>query len=84
MDDLNQLFAGYDQSHSLAIDEAAGALADSITGALGDAVADAVADPLVLSVMAADKVDPKGFEAMLRKVAAKLSKRRLHGELCSC
>ena len=85
MDNQMRFLPGYDRSHNPDIDNAADALADSITGALSDAVTDAVSDPLVLSVMAADKLDPHGFEAMLRKMAAKLADRRApHGRLCSC
>ena len=85
MDDQMNFLAGFEQAGNLAIDEAADALADSITGALSDAVSDAVSDPLVLSVMTADKIDPHGFEAMLRKMAAKLAHgRQARGRLCSC
>lgn len=75
-------FASLDQ----ALDIAADAIAESITGALSDSVSEAVADPLVLSMMAADRVDPGAFEAMLRRMAAKLQnrgERGFRGRLCS-
>ncbi|HUZ75829.1 MAG TPA: hypothetical protein VMU87_22810 [Stellaceae bacterium] len=68
-----------------ALDAAADALADSITGALTDAVTEAVSDPLVLTMMAADRIEPTAFEGMLRKMAAKLAGRgAAGGRLCSC
>jgi hypothetical protein len=71
MTDYANPFASLDK----ALDVAAGAFADSITGALSDSVAEAVSDPLVLSVMAADRVDPGAFEQLLRRMASKLANR---------
>jgi hypothetical protein len=82
MTDYTHPFASLDQ----ALDTAAGAIADSITGALSDAVSEVVSDPLVLSMMAADRVDPSAFEAMLRRMAEKLARggeRGFGGRLCS-
>jgi len=73
------VFQPFDQ----AVDRAADSLADSITGAFSDAVSDAVADPLVMAVMAADRVDPSALEAMLRRMAAKLA-RGGKGGSCLC
>ncbi len=68
-----------------ALDAAADALADSITNALTDAVTEAVSDPLVLTMMAADRIEPAAFESMLRRMAAKLAGHGPGGErLCSC
>jgi hypothetical protein len=83
MTDYANPFSSLDQ----ALDAAADAIADSITGALSDSVSEVVSDPLVLSMMAADRVDPSAFEAMLRRMAAKLQNRgdRGFGPLCpSC
>ena len=71
MTDYAKPFASLDR----ALDEAAGAIADSITGALSDSVTEVVSDPLVLSMMAADRVDPSAFEHMLRRMASKLASR---------
>lgn len=38
-------------------------------------VSEALADPIVMALMAADRVDRQGFEALLRRVAASLSRR---------
>ena len=68
-----------------ALDVAADAIADFITSALTDAVTEAVSDPLVLTMMAADRIEPAAFEAMLRKMAAKLAGRGQGGaRLCTC
>jgi len=68
-----------------AVDAAAAGMADSITGALTDSVSEAVSDPLVLAIMSADRVDPSAFEAMLRRMAAKLAAGKLGGgRLCTC
>jgi hypothetical protein len=82
MTDYANPFASLDRS----LDEAAGAIADSITGALSDSVSEVVSDPLVLSMMAADRVDPKAFEQLLRRMAVKLavhSDRGFGGPLCT-
>jgi hypothetical protein len=82
---MDEQFSLSTNDFAQALDVAAGALADSITSALTDAVTEAVSDPLVLTMMAADKVDPAAFESMLRKMAAKLSARGSGGrQLCSC
>ena len=75
----------YTKDFVQSLDVAAAGLADSITGALGDAVTEAVTDPLVLTMMAADRVDPVAFEALLRKMATKLPKMDpATRRLCSC
>jgi hypothetical protein len=80
MTDYAKPFASLDQ----ALDTAAEAIAQSITGALSDSVSEVVSDPLVLSVMAADRVDPGAFEAMLRRMAERLANRgSLRNPLCS-
>jgi len=65
------------------IDRAADSLAQSITGAFSDAVSAAVSDPLIMAVMAADRVDPTALEAMLRRMSAKLTSGS-EGGACLC
>jgi hypothetical protein len=42
-------------------------------------VSEALADPIVQALMAADRVDPKGFEELLRRIAAQLAINRAGG-----
>jgi hypothetical protein len=66
-----------------AFDTAANGLADSIVGGFSDSLASALADPIVRAVMAADGLEPGAFEALLRKMAAKLDTYRpVGGNLC--
>jgi phospholipid transport system substrate-binding protein len=50
-------------------------LAELDTAELPRGVSEALADPIVLALMAADQVDWKGFEHLLRRVAAQLADR---------
>jgi hypothetical protein len=56
-----------------ALDRAATAFADSIADGLSGAVREALADPVVVAMMAADKVDRRSFETMLRQMGATLA-----------
>ena len=47
----------------------------SVATGLPRGVSEALADPIVMALMAADRVDPKGFEELLRRVAAQLARR---------
>jgi hypothetical protein len=49
--------------------------APSVATGLPRGVSEALADPIVIALMAADRVDPKGFEELLRRVAAQLERR---------
>jgi phospholipid transport system substrate-binding protein len=50
-------------------------LAESGMAGLPCGVSEALADPIVMALMAADRVDRQGFEALLRRVADLLSRR---------
>ena len=50
-------------------------LAESGMVGLPCGVSEALADPIVMALMAADRVDRQGFEDLLRRVAAALSRR---------
>src|SRR5271154_3074734 len=50
-------------------------LAESGMAGLPRGVSEALADPIVMALMAADRVDRQGFEDLLRRVAASLSRR---------
>jgi phospholipid transport system substrate-binding protein len=50
-------------------------LAESGMAGLPRGVSEALADPIVMAMMAADRVDRQGFEDLLRRVAASLSRR---------
>jgi hypothetical protein len=64
---------GTDLPLDAALDQAGAALADSLTAGLSGAVCEALSDPIVLALMAADRVDRGAFEAMLRRMAATLA-----------
>jgi hypothetical protein len=67
-----------------AFDIAANGLADSIIGGYSDSIANALADPVVRAVMAADGLEPRAFETLLRTMAAKLDHYRSSGgSLCA-
>jgi hypothetical protein len=57
----------------LALDEAATEMADSVTAGLSGAVREALADPIVVALMAADRVDRTAFETLLRRMGATLA-----------
>jgi hypothetical protein len=69
-----------------ALDRAAEGLARSVVDGLTSAVSEALADPIVSAMMAADRVDRAGLEAMLHHTAAQLARRhrhdRQHQHLC--
>jgi hypothetical protein len=44
----------------------------AVTG-LSRGVSEALADPIVQALMAADRVDPKGVEELLRRITAQLA-----------
>jgi hypothetical protein len=54
-------------------DHAAAGIAVSVEAGLPRGVSETLADPIVQALMAADRVDPKGVEALLRHVAARLA-----------
>ena len=56
-----------------AVDRAGNDLADSVTDGLCGGVREALEDPIVLALMAADRVDRRAFEAMLRHMGATLA-----------
>ena len=53
----------------------AAAVGMSVAAGLPRGVSEALADPIVMVLMAADRVDRQGFEDLLRRVAASLSRR---------
>jgi hypothetical protein len=48
-------------------------VAESGLAGLPRGVSDALADPIVQALMAADRVDPKGVEELLRRITAQLA-----------
>ena len=58
-----------------ALDQAAEGLADSVIKGLSIPASEALADPIVQALMAADGVDRTCVEALLCRMAAKLSDR---------
>ena len=54
-------------------------VAEVSTTGLPRGVSEALADPIVQALMAADRVDPKGVEELLRRVAARLASGRAAG-----
>jgi phospholipid transport system substrate-binding protein len=57
------------------LDHATAGLAEFDTAGLPRGLSEALADPIVMALMAADQVDRKGFEDLLRRVAAQLAER---------
>jgi hypothetical protein len=55
-------------------DHAAEGFAVSVEAALPRGVSEALADPIVQALMAADRVDPKNVEALVRCMAARLAR----------
>lgn len=53
---------------------------ESSEAGLPPGAAEALADPIVQALMAADRVDPNGLEALLQRVAVRLAAGR--GDLC--
>lgn len=56
-----------------AVDRAANDLADSVTDGLSASVCEALEDPIVLALMAADRIDRRGVDALLRRMGAALA-----------
>ncbi|HUB97260.1 MAG TPA: hypothetical protein VL993_15165 [Stellaceae bacterium] len=56
-----------------ALDHAANDLADRVVDGLSGAVREALQDPLVTAIMSADKVDPRAFADMLRRMSATIA-----------
>jgi phospholipid transport system substrate-binding protein len=56
-------------------DHAAEEVAPSLAAGLPPGVSEALVDPIVKALMAADRVDPRVFEDLIRRVAASLSQR---------
>ena len=54
-------------------DHAAERLAACVEAGLPRGVCEALADPIVQALMAADRVDPKGVETLVRRMAAQLA-----------
>src|ERR1700751_324038 len=59
----------------------------SVATGLPDGLSEALADPIVIALMAADSVDPKGLEQLLQHIAARLARRdqrdsRSHATQC--
>jgi hypothetical protein len=54
-------------------DYAAGRFADPVAAELPRGVSEALADPIVQALMAADRVDAKGVEELVRRMAARLA-----------
>lgn len=69
-----------------AFDVAADALADSVLDGVSSGVSEILSDPIVVALMTADRVDRPSFEALLRKLAAKLRFGQSPGlpRTCSC
>ncbi len=55
------------------LDSAAERVAEAAATGLSRGVSEALADPIVQALMAADRVDPKGVEELLRRIAAQLA-----------
>jgi hypothetical protein len=61
------------------LDHVAEGVAEGAATGLSRGVSEALADPIVQALMAADRVDPKGAEELLRRIAAQLASRRTGG-----
>jgi hypothetical protein len=61
------------------LDHVAEEVAEGVATGLSRGVSDALADPIVQALMAADRVDPKGVEELLRRIAAQLASSRTGG-----
>lgn len=69
--DFRKTESGDDGSET-SVDHAAAGVAQSMAIELPREVSEALADPIVMALMAADRVDPKGVEDLLRRIAAGL------------
>jgi len=64
-----------DGGSETSLDQAAAGVAPSVATGLPRAVSEALSDPIVLALMAADRVDPKCVEDLMRCTAARLARR---------
>ena len=55
------------------LDHVAEGVAEAVATELSHGVSEALADPIVQALMAADRVDPKGVEELLRRITAQLA-----------
>jgi phospholipid transport system substrate-binding protein len=72
--DFQKSERSHDRSEASVYHATAG-LAESGTVGLPRGLSETLADPIVMALMAADQVDRKGFEHLLRRVAAQLAER---------
>lgn len=72
--DFQKTEPGSDGSET-SLDYEAADIGASVTAGLPRGVSEALADPIVMALMAADRVDRQCFEDLLRRVAASLSRR---------
>ena len=70
--DFQKTEPGSDDSET-SIDYEAAAVGRSVAAGLPRGVFEALADPIVQALMAADRVDPKGVEELLRRITAQLA-----------
>jgi hypothetical protein len=68
-----------DECCDACLDYAPESAAEFVAGGLPAGVSEALADPIVQALMAADRVDPKRVEALVRRMAEQLALRRLQG-----
>ena len=57
------------------LDDATARVVRPVAAGLPRGVSEALADPIVTALMAADRVDPKDIEDLLRRMAARLARR---------
>jgi hypothetical protein len=55
------------------LDHVAEGIVEAAATGLSRGVSEALADPIVQALMAADRVDPKGVEELLRRITAQLA-----------
>jgi hypothetical protein len=55
------------------LDHVAERVVEAAATGLSRGVSEALADPIVQALMAADRVDPKGVEELLRRITAQLA-----------
>jgi hypothetical protein len=69
-----------DECCDACLDYAPESAAEFVAAGLPGGVSQALADPIVQALMAADRVDPKRVEALVRRMAEQLGRRRLQGQ----
>jgi hypothetical protein len=57
----------------ISLDRVAEGVVEAAATGLSRGVSEALADPIVQALMAADRVDPKGVEELLRRITAQLA-----------